>query len=62
MMLGGVSEIGEVDRPKLELRMAVAGPLVRFVFPLFADMMRYYQAEDTGLFRAVSSTSGITRE
>jgi hypothetical protein len=31
MMLGGVSEIGEVDRPRLELRMAVAGPIVSLI-------------------------------
>jgi Zn-dependent protease/predicted transcriptional regulator len=27
MMLGGVSEIGEVHRPRLELRMSIAGPI-----------------------------------
>src|SRR5579859_1913535 len=28
MMLGGVSEIGDVERPRLERRMAAAGPLL----------------------------------
>jgi Zn-dependent protease/CBS domain-containing protein len=42
MMLGGVSEIGEVDQPRLELRMAAAGPLASLVLALL-----FY-----GLFRA----------
>jgi CBS domain-containing protein len=34
MMLGGVSEIGEVERPRLERRMALAGPLVSLLLAL----------------------------
>lgn len=34
MMLGGVSEIGDVERPRLELVMAAAGPLVSLALAL----------------------------
>jgi Zn-dependent protease/predicted transcriptional regulator len=41
MMLGGVSEIGEVDRPRLERRMAAAGPASSLVLAaLFYGLFR----------------------
>jgi Zn-dependent protease/predicted transcriptional regulator len=41
MMLGGVSEIGEVERPQLERRMAAAGPLASLALAvLFYGLFR----------------------
>jgi Zn-dependent protease/CBS domain-containing protein len=41
MMLGGLSEIGEVERPLLERRMAAAGPLLSlFLAALFYGLFR----------------------
>jgi Zn-dependent protease len=45
MMLGGMSEIGEVDRPRLELTMSIAGPLASLALAvLFYGLYRLAHA------------------